>query len=264
MEQRNLRGVTIAFDRVGNGKELIVFIHGVGADRTSWKYQLPFFAQQGYTAVAIDMRGSGDSSARHENGLLEPITREDFAQDVHALIGDLGFSKAHWVGNSMGGVIIQEALKQGLESIDRAVLCNTFAWHPEAATILPRASNALRTTSLEQFAAARIAMVLREGVEAEVLEEAIYAMARKDPESYLLSWRATWSPDYRELLPTFNVRSLVVTSDLDTATPAPLGEHLVSTIPNAQHLHITGAGHISNIDQPAIFNERVLAFLQQS
>lgn len=262
MEQRTIRGVTIAFDKAGNGSELIVFIHGVGADRTSWKPQLPFFAEQSYTAIAIDMRGSGDSNARQNDGLLAPISRFEFAQDVDGLIKELGFSKAHWIGNSMGGVIILEALSQQLQSLDKVVLCNTFAKHPESIQILPRASQSLSAKSLQQFAAERIPLVLRQDTDPTTLKEAIYAMARKDPESYLASWRATWSPDYRSMLSAITHRTLVVTSTLDTITPPALGEEIAAAIPEAKLISIENAGHISNLDNPDDFNTSILQFLR--
>ena len=61
LEYRTIRGVSLAFEWIDNGGELIVFIHGVGADRTSWEPQVKFFSQLGYSVAAIDMRGSGDS-----------------------------------------------------------------------------------------------------------------------------------------------------------------------------------------------------------
>src|SRR6476660_4633509 len=109
MKLFKVRGIEIAANAEGEGDELIVFLHGVGADKSCWKYQLEFFSKQGYKVAALDMRGTGDSQARDTNGEVLKIDREEFARDVDAVIKELGFDKAHWVGNSMGGVIILEA-----------------------------------------------------------------------------------------------------------------------------------------------------------
>src|SRR5262245_60317904 len=105
LENRSIRGIDLAFDWTdgGSNSELIVFLHGVGADRTAWAPQIKFFGQLGYSVAAVDMRGSGASQTRDENGLAIPITMADFAADLNELIADLGFDRAHWVGNSMGG-----------------------------------------------------------------------------------------------------------------------------------------------------------------
>jgi 3-oxoadipate enol-lactonase len=263
MEIFHVRGINIATDFLKGEGDLIVFLHGVGADRTAWKYQLPFFQDKGYSVLAIDMRGSGDSDARDEYGTLLPISLNEFAHDVDGVIHAAGYSKAHWVGNSMGGVIILEALSKGFSSIDKIALCNTFAFHPDRDQILPRAEVALKTRSLPDFAKERIPLVLRPDIDSKTLDEAIYAMARKDPQAYLASWQVTWSPDYRNILPGIKNPALIVSGSLDGITPKPLSDELAAHILGAEHAHIEGAGHISNLDKPEVYNRALLDFLKE-
>jgi pimeloyl-ACP methyl ester carboxylesterase len=263
MELFNVRGISIAGNVSGEGEELIVLLHGVGADKSCWKYQLEFFSNNGYKVAALDMRGTGDSQARDTSGEVLKIDREEFAKDVDAVVYALGYSKAHWIGNSMGGVIILEAIAQGLTSLDKIVLSNTFAKHPESANILPRPAKALATKSLAEFASERIPMTLRSDIDRETLDEAIYAMSRKDVEAYLATWRATWSPDRRDLLASIRNKTLVVGSDKDMITPLPLSQELADGIPGARLAVIENAGHIPSLDQPDQFNQIVLDFLQE-
>ncbi len=262
--QRIIRGINLAFDWIDNGGELIVFLHGVGANRTAWEPQLAFFSQHGYSVAAIDMRGTGASQSRDENGLALPITIADFAADVHELILALGFERAHWVGNSMGGVIIMEAFRQKLPTIAKAVLANTFAMHPDSTLILPRPTNALKTKSLAEFAKERIPFAHRPDIAQESLEASIRAMATKDVETYLLSWRETWSQDYRAILSNVRVPSLVITGSLDKITPPALGLEIAGLIPNAQYHEIQNANHLSNVDQPGEFNRVLWEFLKEA
>jgi 3-oxoadipate enol-lactonase len=263
MELLNVRGIDLTADLRGEGDELIVFLHGVGADKSCWKYQLEFFSEQGYKVAALDMRGTGDSQARDENGEVLKIDRDEFAKDVDTAIRELGHDKAHWVGNSMGGVIILEAIAQRLKSLDKIVLSNTFAKHPESVNILPRPAKALATKSLAEFAEERIPMTLRSDIDKQTLDEAIHAMARKDVEAYLATWRATWSPDRRDLLSSITNPTLVVGSDNDKITPLPLSQELADNIPGARLTVIDNAGHIPSLDQPEQFNKVVLEFLQE-
>jgi 3-oxoadipate enol-lactonase len=258
-----VRGIEIAADIRGKGEELIVFLHGVGADKSCWKYQLEFFSSHGYHVAALDMRGTGDSQARDDQGEVLKIDREEFARDVDAVVKALGYENAHWVGNSMGGVVILEAVAQQLSTIGRIVLSNTFAKHPASKEILPRPAKALSSKSLEQFAKERIPLTLREDIDRETLDEAVYAMARKDVEAYLATWRATWSPDRRALLPSITKRTLVIGSDKDTITPLALSEELASNIPGANLAVISDAGHIPSLDRPEQFNPIVLDFLKR-
>ncbi len=264
LERKIIRGIELAFDWVGGGRELIVFIHGVGADRHGWAPQVEYFSQRGFSVAAIDMRGTGDSQAREASGKAVPISIADFALDVHQLILELGYDRAHWVGNSMGGVIIQEAFRQSLATIDRAVLCNTFAFHLESAAILPRPGNALKTKSLAEFAAERIPFAHRPDISADILKDSIRAMSSKDVETYLLSWRETWSQDYRGTLPSVGTPTLIVTGSLDKITPPALGLEIRGLIPSAQYYEIANASHLSNLDQPEEFNRVVSGFISST
>jgi 3-oxoadipate enol-lactonase len=262
IEKRKVRDVELAFDWVDAGPELIVLLHGVGADKSAWAPQVAFFSQLGYSVAAIDMRGSGDSQSRTELGITVPIQIGEFAMDVDQLIKDLGFARAHWVGNSMGGVVIQSGFKRELSTIASAVLCNTFAKHPDSLLILPRAAAALKTKSLQQLAEERIPLAYRPDIDRATLEAGIAAMARKDVETYLLSWRETWVHDYRSLLPTVATPCLVITGAMDKITPPALGLELADLIPNARYHMIKGASHISNQDEPDEFNKVVYEFLK--
>jgi pimeloyl-ACP methyl ester carboxylesterase len=262
MRSLNVRGVDLVIDHYEGGAELIVFIHGVGADRTSWKYQPAFFVEHGYSVAALDMRGSGDSQARDANGIALPINLEEFARDTDAIIKALGHSNAHWIGNSMGGVIILQAISLGLDTLNKIALCNTFAYHPAQKEILPRAAAALKVKSLAEFAKERIPLVYKPDIDKATLEEGIAAMARKDPEAYLASWRATWSPDFRAMLSSITNPTLIVSGTLDQITPTALSNELAAAIPNAKHVNIGGAGHLAHADQPEEFNRILLDFLK--
>ncbi|HEY3876005.1 MAG TPA: alpha/beta hydrolase, partial [Candidatus Kapabacteria bacterium] len=152
--------------------------------------------------------------------------------------------------------------RDGLSTIDKVVLCNTFAAHPNAKQILPRPAEALKTKSLAEFARERIPFAHRPDIDSETLEASIQAMAMKDVETYLLSWRETWSHDYRSVLPSINKDTLVITGSLDKITPSALGEEIAGMIPNATYREIADASHLSNLDQPEAFNRVVAEFLR--
>jgi pimeloyl-ACP methyl ester carboxylesterase len=52
-----------------------------------------------------------------------------------------------------------------------------------------------------------------------------------------------------------------VTSDEDRLYPAALAEAMARRIPGARLATIRGAGHLSNLEQPAAFDAAVLPFL---
>ncbi|MGE5202864.1 MAG: alpha/beta fold hydrolase, partial [Acidobacteriota bacterium] len=60
----------------------------------------------------------------------------------------------------------------------------------------------------------------------------------------------------------FRVPAHVVVGADDTLTPPAVSHEMARRIPGAALTIVEGAGHLSNIEQPARFNEAVLRFLR--
>lgn len=82
-----------------NGKP-IVLVHSWGLNHKMWKFQLSYLKEHGYKAVAVDLRGSGQSIDPKEN-----YTYERWANDLHAVMQELNLNDVTLAGHSMGGAI---------------------------------------------------------------------------------------------------------------------------------------------------------------
>lgn len=78
----------------------MLLLHGFGEFWWSWRHQLEALTDAGYRAVAVDLRGYGDSDKppRGYDGWT-------LAGDTHALIRALGHSSAALVGHADGGLV---------------------------------------------------------------------------------------------------------------------------------------------------------------
>ena len=74
----------------------IVLIHGLAGDHTAWLPQIADFKDT-YRVIAMDNPGSGESSP-----VDAPVTTEELADTMIALMDNLGVYKAHVVGRSLG------------------------------------------------------------------------------------------------------------------------------------------------------------------
>ena len=93
--------VAIAYDIAGNGP-LVAFLHGIGGNRTNWEGQVEYFSA-GFCAVAWDARGYGAS-----DNPPHALRFGDYADDLARLLDHLDAERAHMVGLSMGGMILQD------------------------------------------------------------------------------------------------------------------------------------------------------------
>src|ERR1700740_1643625 len=93
--------VPLAYEARGSGP-LVVFLHGIGGNRTNWYEQLDHFGDR-FCAVTWDARGYG---AREDPP--QTLKFSDYADDLNRLLYHLQADRAHLVGLSMGGMIIQD------------------------------------------------------------------------------------------------------------------------------------------------------------
>jgi 3-oxoadipate enol-lactonase len=80
-------------------------------------------------------------------------------------------------------------------------------------------------------------------------------------ESYMktIEGRVTWKPTF--VAAKVAVPTLVVVGSDDRLTPPAMAKSIADAIPGARLAVIPAAGHLSNIEQPKVFNEIVLGFL---
>jgi 3-oxoadipate enol-lactonase len=242
----------VGFTEHGSGSATpIVFLHGVGSDKSVWKPQLDHFGRT-RRSLAFDYPGYGESD------FVEDATREDFAAAVLAGMDDLGIERAHICGLSLGGVIAIALHNAAPERCASLIIADSFAVHPQGEAILERGLAA--SSDLRALAEGRVGALLATPDPA-VRGEVIETMAAISPESYRIGARAVWLADQRERAAAIRVPTLVLCGDQDAITPPSLSEELAALIPGAKLSIIDGASHIANLDKPAEFNAAIDGFL---
>lgn len=97
----NADGLSIAYDDVGSGRPLLM-IHGFSSNRAEgWKRTGWFAAceRRGQRALALDLRGHGESAKPHDPALYG---RRNLAADALALLDHAGAETADVIGFSLG------------------------------------------------------------------------------------------------------------------------------------------------------------------
>ena len=118
-------GLRFETDRLGTGKKLALLLHGFPESKFSWRFQLPLFAELGYTAWAPNLRGYGESSRPEGIGnyklghLLDDVAGLIDAAKAEGIDGPVTLVAHDW-----GGVIAWAfALKQ-VRPLERFIVMN--------------------------------------------------------------------------------------------------------------------------------------------
>lgn len=235
----------------------ILFLHGVGSDKSVWRPQIAHFGRS-RRAIAFDYPGYGESD------LLADATRDDFATAILSAMDALGVSRAHICGLSLGGVIAIAMQAIAADRCASLILADTFAEHPEGAAIFQRSADSSRTIGMRALAEARVDMLLGSAAVSDLRAEVVETMATIDPKAYRIGAEAVWLADQRDRVADIRVPTLVLCGTEDRITPPALSEELAALIPGSRLELIEASGHLANAEQPAAFNAAIDRFLTEA
>ncbi len=264
-----------------DGRETMLFVHGLGSNLKFWRYQLDTFAGEGYRVVALDMLGYGKS----DKPATFPYSMEAMADVVHELAQALDIERPILVGHSMGGHIaltyairfpddlsaliltspagfevfsrrekvwfrdaFSSALVKGAteEAIWGNVRSNNFGrWRPEYEWLIEERVRVAKTPEFDQYAYANVKSV--QGL--------------------------TQTDFVRQNLDRIKVPTLIVYGTRDRLIPNPFmhggatGDVMAyghAHIKGSQMIPLAGCGHMVQIDCSQPFNEDVREFLRKA
>lgn len=250
------------YDRVGEGPP-VIFVQGVGVAGCGWAPQVEALRDR-YTCITFDNRGLGGSRALDD----APLTVAQMADDAIALCEHLGLGPVHWVGHSLGGVIVQRvALTRPDLARSLALVC-TFAGgrdlaKPALKLIWYGARSRLGSAGMRRRAFARLVTAPADLVDSTIASlEAAFGRSLATPwpiaDAQLAALRAH---DERERLGELAaIRTLVVSGAYDLIARPAAGRALAEAIPGATFVELP-AGHALPIQHAADLNARLGAHL---
>jgi 3-oxoadipate enol-lactonase len=248
-------GYDIGYEEAGRGERTpIVFLHGVGSDKSVWHPQLAHFGAE-RRAVAFDYPGYGDSDPAPEG-----TTRDDYASAIISGMHELGIDRAHVCGLSLGGVVAIAMNQADPHRCASLILADTFAVHPEARAIYDRSIAA--SQNMRATAESRVDVLLAQPADPAVRHEVVETMSRIDPAAYCIGAEAVWLADQRERAEHIRVPTLVLCGTEDKVTPPALSRELAHLTPGSRCELIERAGHLTNLERPGEFNTLAGAFIR--
>jgi 3-oxoadipate enol-lactonase len=257
----SINGIVWSDDGVAKGTA-VIFIHGFPFNRSMWKPQVEALAKT-HRVVTFDVRGHGQSDAGDGQYSIE-----FFVDDLIAGMDRLKIERAVVCGLSMGGYVALRAVERHPERFKALVLCDTKseADGNEAKTKRAAAVRSVKKDGVRAFADGFVKSVLGENTlkTKPELVESVLAMIRANSAlgiaGTLLALAAR--TDTTAALAKFTLPALILVGEEDKLTPPANSEAMARSLPTATLHVIPGAAHLSNLENPDAFNERLLGFLK--
>lgn len=242
-------------------KDWVVFIHGIGGSSAIFFKQLREYREK-YNVLLIDLRGHGKSK---EN--LRPINKytiEELSKDVIEVIDNLKLKSVHFVGISLGTIIIRAIMYLRPDIVKSAVLGGAITRFNQVATalihIVTLFINFIPYMPLYRFAA----WVLMPKERHKQSREAFVSQAVKLGQKEFIKWfgiakqvKSLYNKSKNKLN---NIPILYLMGE-DDYMFLGLTQEDYKKENKAKLVIINECGHVCNIDKPNEFNKISIDFI---
>ena len=226
----------------------VIFLHGAGFDRTTWRLQTRYFAHHGRSVLAVDFPAHGRSQGKP---LATIATMADWT--AH-LIEVAGLQSAALVGHSMGALVALECAARYPQKVRALGLCGVAAEMPVHPEMLSSAqANTLKVQELMTFWG--IGSALHKGGMVSpglwLRRESLAVLSGNQPDVIHADLAACNA--YKDaLVRAAGVKcpAVLVLGDGDLMTPPAKGKVLAAALPGARTVMVAGSGHFMMVERP--------------
>jgi pimeloyl-ACP methyl ester carboxylesterase len=250
-----VNGLRMFYEIHGSGQPLVLLPGALSTIETSFGAALPLLAKT-RRVIAVELQAQGRTSDREG-----PLSYEQMADDVDALLGQLGVPQADFFGYSLGGGVAVQLAVRHPNRVRKFVFAGGTAYSPDG--FYPELIEAQKTLKPENLAGSPYQLA--------------YARVAPQPDHWpdviakIKDLDQTWKGFPAEQLRAIAAPALLVIGDADIVRP----EHTVEMfrllgggvagdihgLPRSQLAVLPGTTHVTLVDRTDWLVSMVMAFL---
>lgn len=249
-------GCTVHIRRAGHGTP-VLFLHGIGSGSGSFWAQFAGLSET-HTLIAWDAPGYGRSADPEPGWDLD-----DYASIASGVVSALGFSSAHIVGVSWGGVIATRiALQQQRPVRSLTLISSTVGRSTSVAAqrSLAERATALRRDGVELWARARVRNQVSPDADQAIVERVVSTAVQSVRSLGFEAAAASLAHvDHTSRLHEIQAPTLILAGGQDHVTGVKEAERLHAGIRRSKLDVVPSGGHLLNQDSPEAVNAALSA-----
>jgi 3-oxoadipate enol-lactonase len=233
----------------------VLLSHGLATDLTMWE-ELAAALKDRYRVLRYDARGHGGSAAPAGDYTLDQLVA-----DAAGILDALEVPRAHFAGLSMGGMVGLGLMLDHGQRIKSAVIADsrhtttpdfTKAWLDRAEAVRLGGVAAIVGSTVARWSSAGLAQ--RDPAVVARMERMV---RNTSPNGYRGCAAALARLNYGHRLGEIRTPTLVLCGSEDHGAPPENTRQMHAMIKGSRFIEIAQAGHIANIEKPAIFDAAV-------
>ena len=242
----------------------VTFVHGAGGSSAIWYKQLRDFKKK-HNIILIDLRGHGKSKSPIYQK-LKSYTFDAISDEVIEVLDHLKIKKSHFVGISLGTIIIREIAERYPERCTSMILGGAVMKLNFRGQVLMRLGVLLKSVIPYLLLYKFFAIIIMPRKKHRESRNLFINQAKKLYQKEFKRW-FTLVSEVNPLLALFRIKdsgipTLYVMGEEDHMF-LPAISKLVKNHLSSELFVIPNCGHVVNVEQPEIFNSQVLKFIKK-
>ena len=242
----------------------VTFVHGAGGSSSVWFKQIREF-QKHFNVLLLDLRGHGSSKSPIKNAIKQKYTFTAIANDIVEVIDYLKIEKSNFVGISLGSIVIRQLAEMHPEKVKSMIFGGAILKMNFRSQILMRVGNIFKYVLPYLMLYKLFAFVIMPKKNHKQSRLLFINEAKKLYQKEFIKWFKL-TAEINPVLKWFrqvelNIPTLYVMGEEDYMFLPIVRKVVEKHFKSSKLIVIENCGHVVNVEQPIIFNNEVLRFL---
>ncbi|WP_347550047.1 alpha/beta hydrolase [Pseudalkalibacillus hwajinpoensis] len=245
-------------------KETIVLLHGLGGNTTMFHKQMDAYKKH-FDVLAINLPGHGNSPC--PTSYTQPFSFAIINNEILDTLDTLNIKRAHFVGISVGAIVVHDFLQRNPERAISAVLGGCITRYNAFSAFLLFASNLLKNVIPHMLLYKVLAHIIMPRNNHKISRDFFVREAQKIDKSRILPWvdlvqhvRTTYVDVQKN---SKNVPKLYISGAEDHLFVKAILEDTKKD-QSSERLILEKCGHVCNLEKPREFNDASLKFIGEN
>ena len=244
-------------------KSWVTFVHGAGGSSSIWFKQVREFRKH-FNVLLLDLRGHGNSKTTLKDAFNDKYTFDSITNDIVEVVDYLKIKKSHFIGISLGTILIRNLAEKYPHKVESMVMGGAIMKLNLRSQVLIRLGVIFKSIVPYLWLYKFFAFVIMPNSNHKESRLLFVREAKKLYQKEFIRWFKLTS-EINPLLRFFRnadikIPTLYIMGEEDYLF-LPSVRKIVKSHTNSNLCVIEDCGHVVNVEQPQLFNTKVIGYL---